>query len=504
MPPRLRKTQGQRPREPAGHAIPDIDSANLLQTFHSGHFARFTGGALLASLIIAGTFRKLPASAHLELMDLLSEDLRRLPFDYPLFEFGVARSIIVSSGDSLQVANGSLTWHVGNFSKRVELFQVEGLIHADNVTKMLHELPDSFSMEPDSVDKLPSFEYYLQHHAGHGSSPFPAPKNLLTISNAVIEERVLPLVRHLYNCSGCRVCTSLVRRYQSDQRTRHPPHFDTQSFITIVVSLATHGVHYRGGLYVRTAPGSEQFVHAKTGDAVLHQYDVEHGVWVREGSRYSWILWVQDSPQCEGPRVSWHKGAASQGDPIAQYHMSTMYSSGRGGVSKNEHTAATLLHKAASQGYSRAQQKLGNAFFQGIGVEEDESKALEWYVAAAKQNFSLAAYSAGRMLEYGFGADKDDAAAARWYQKAAADSFEHSPDAADRLAGMLFKGVPGVQSDGQMALSLWRQAASQGQASAAISLAERYERGEGVEANAEEARRWRARAAEIDHRISAA
>jgi hypothetical protein len=180
--------------------------------------------------------------------------------------------------------------------------------------------------------------------------------------------------------------------------------------------------------------------------------------------------------------------------------MSSLYERGRGGVSKNESAAALFLQEAASQGYSRAQQKLGNALFLGIGVEEDEVTAFKWVLAAARQNFSRAAYMAGRMLEDGFGAAKDNAAAAEFYERAAADPFEHSPEAADRLAGMLVRGVPGVPSDGQTAVRLWHQAASQGQASAAISLAEVYERGELVEANAAEARKWRAKAAEAKRR----
>jgi len=377
-----------------------------------------------------------------------------------------------------------------------------GLIHSDNATEMLRNLPSTFSTAADSVDLLPSYEHYL-HHQDLVLKSTPADKRLAAISNAIIEERVLPLVQKMYHCSGCRVCTSLVRRYQPNQRTRHPPHFDTQAFITIVVHLTTHGVHFRGGLYVRTMPGTEEFVHAVAGDALMHQFDVEHGVWVREGSRLSWILWVQDSPHCQGPRRSWHSEAASRGDPIAQFHMSELYAGGRGGVSKNESAAAALLQKAALQGYSRAQHKLGNAHFSGVGVKENETTALQWYLAAAKLNSTFAAYSAGRMLEYGFGAAKDDAAAALWYEKAAGDSFEHMPDAADRLAGMLFKGVAGMRRNEQEALNLWRQAASQGQASAALSLADCYEHGRAVEADPGQAQLWRARAAEINLHSSA-
>jgi len=419
---------------------------------------------------------------------LLPPRQREEVIDYPLLSFGEPATIDLPSGERLGVASGSRTWQVGNFSKSVNLFKVEGMMTKDSAEDMLREIPATLSKAPDSVDNLPVYEYYLDHHLLFNSAT--VPKRLLRISNSIIEERILPYVRKQYNCSVCRVCTSLVRRYQTDERMRHPPHFDTHAFITVVVALTTHGTHFRGGLYVRTTPGTEEFVHVAAGDALVHQSDIQHGVWVKKGNRLSWILWIQDSPQCKGPLASWHKAAAI-GDPLAAYQLSLMYKFGAGDVSQDRRVALELLQKAAWGGLPNAQRRLGDVFFEDRPLISNMKAAFEWYSRAAKQNDTAGAYQAARMLQHGLGTTKDDASAARLYEQAAGDSFEQMPDAANELARMLFKGRKGVPKDKQEALRLWEEAASLGVQAAAASLEDCYARGDGVEANAAKAQEWK-------------
>jgi hypothetical protein len=47
----------------------------------------------------------------------------------------------------------------------------------------------------------------------------------------------------------CRLCTSLVRRYLHGERRRHPAHFDTQAFATVVVSLGSSADDFLGGAH---------------------------------------------------------------------------------------------------------------------------------------------------------------------------------------------------------------------------------------------------------------
>ena len=46
----------------------------------------------------------------------------------------------------------------------------------------------------------------------------------------------------------------------------------------------------------------------------VHQYDLEHGVEVRQGTRLSWIIWFQDAGACApSGKESWHVTAAEAG-----------------------------------------------------------------------------------------------------------------------------------------------------------------------------------------------
>lgn len=103
----------------------------------------------------------------------------------------------------------------------------------------------------DTVDNLPSFEHYIYHHA-HGdmkSHPRETEK-LRVLTKPIVETRLLPYLQQRYKCAACRVCTSLVRRYLPGERLSHPPHFDSEAFITVVIALTARGRHFLGGLHL--------------------------------------------------------------------------------------------------------------------------------------------------------------------------------------------------------------------------------------------------------------
>lgn len=125
----------------------------------------------------------------------------------------------------------------------------------------------------------------------------------------------------------------------------------------------------------------DAFVPLGAGDAVVHQYDLEHGVKVRAeqfpclvpdplsgravgaaagvgerafesgavyltehaagrhgaavtqvrggGTRHSWIVWLQDGGRCaSGGKQSWHLEAAERGDPVAAFNVGNVLASG--------------------------------------------------------------------------------------------------------------------------------------------------------------------------------
>lgn len=408
--------------------------------------------------------------------------------ELPLFKFGPQVPFDTAAGMVMQEAIGNLTWHFPNFTKTVVVRQLVGFLHPDEVLGIFRALPPTFSTDADTVDLMPSFEYYVEVKGG-GNPPVPA--QLREIYKRVTEERLLPYIRVRYGCPQCRVCTSLVRRYRSGERTQHPPHYDSHAFITVVVSLTERNAHFRGGMYVRTNPGTEKFIPGSLGEAIMHQHDLEHGVWVQQGIRYSWIFWVQDSSKCSGAHEGWHKTSAQLGDPIAQYNLHAVLDKLPG----RKKAGLAWLRKAAQHGYANAQHKFGYAYIFGDGVLQNVTTGLRWYHKAAAQNFTLSAYAIGRMLEAGFGSPSDAAAAAMWYRRClSASPFGQNVDALNSLAKLLSHGSVEPQGT-ENAITLWKQAADEGGSiEASLKLAMHYDMDEQADA---EAQKWYARASAL-------
>jgi hypothetical protein len=77
------------------------------------------------------------------------------------------------------------------------------------------------------------------------------------------------------------------------------------------------------------------------------------------------------------------------------------------------------LLKAAEQGDADAQVELGNCYYEGQGVKQDDGEGVAWIRKAAEQGLAEAQYTLGGFYEYGQGVEKDIDKAAEWYKKAA-------------------------------------------------------------------------------------
>jgi TPR repeat protein len=76
------------------------------------------------------------------------------------------------------------------------------------------------------------------------------------------------------------------------------------------------------------------------------------------------------------------------------------------------------LEKAAKAGYAKAQDALGRAYHQGVGVRQDRKEALRWFRLAGEQGHPVAQTNAGVIYERDFYLC-DYELAARWYERAA-------------------------------------------------------------------------------------
>ncbi len=220
---------------------------------------------------------------------------------------------------------------------------------------------------------------------------------------------------------------------------------------------------------------------------------------------------VQKEPTLEDKFAKLQK-EASEGNAKAEYDLGILYAKGEG-VLKDADMAVNLWQKSAAQGYTKAQNKMGNIF---EGRKED-AKALEWYEKAAAQDdvdaqFSLAMTNARNNGMYA--ADtlawmqkaavqghaeaqfwlavayenhyKDVAMALEWYQKSAAQG---DTNALYNL-GWMYREGKGVPKDAAKAFDWWQKAAMQGNADAQLELGMMYLSGEGVSRNLVLAYAW--------------
>lgn len=113
---------------------------------------------------------------------------------------------------------------------------------------------------------------------------------------------------------------------------------------------------------------------------------------------------------------------------------------------------------AANSGNADAQNQLGDAYFDGIRVEQDYAKAFEWYLRAAEQGHGKAQYNVAYAYANGIGTQKNTSEAIKWYGKSADQGVALAQYV---LAKMLIDGQF-IEQDITKGLDLLQKASDQG------------------------------------------
>ena len=119
-------------------------------------------------------------------------------------------------------------------------------------------------------------------------------------------------------------------------------------------------------------------------------------------------------------------GAGS--DLKADYTMAKRYSVGLG-VAQDQAKAIEMFRRQAALGYANAQYSLAKACRDGAGTEPDLAEALRWFTAAARQGYAKAQYQLGLRYLEGEESESDPSAALTWLTLAARTGLneaEHS------------------------------------------------------------------------------
>ncbi len=161
-----------------------------------------------------------------------------------------------------------------------------------------------------------------------------------------------------------------------------------------------------------------------------------------------------------GKNVDWRQKSldvlhaeASNGNPMAQFHLGTRYERGIG-VAIHERETVNWYRRAAEQGLAEAQNALASCYARGFGVLKNYHDAEKWWHLAANQGNTDAQLSFGVMCDQ---LHDDPEEAVKWIRLAAEAG---NPEASEEISYRYFRGK-GVEQDETESLKWERLAAEQ-------------------------------------------
>ena len=113
-----------------------------------------------------------------------------------------------------------------------------------------------------------------------------------------------------------------------------------------------------------------------------------------------------------------------------------------------------------TNGYHWAQWLLGDCYDFGCGIDQDYTKAVEWYTKSSEQENSVAMCDLGFCYETGQGCDQNSTKAAEWYEKSANLGYS----SAMYKLGIYYEEGRGVTKDLNKAREWYTKALAQGHA----------------------------------------
>jgi len=128
---------------------------------------------------------------------------------------------------------------------------------------------------------------------------------------------------------------------------------------------------------------------------------------------------------------------AEHDNPAAQYWMGHMEEHGLGSKQRSGIKADYWYQAAARQGYTLAEQALGEMYFSGLAVPQDYAEARKWFTRAAHDGYATAQFDLGRLWEKGWGGPKNLIRAYAWDDLAASHGNFDAQRARDAIRAKL-------------------------------------------------------------------
>lgn len=196
----------------------------------------------------------------------------------------------------------------------------------------------------------------------------------------------------------------------------------------------------------------------------------------------------------------WTIMAAKQGYAEGEYLAAISYQCGFG-IEENYEEAVKWYKKAAEQGHIEACQELGRAYRMGdLHLYEDDKMAFYYYMEAAKRGDGFSQEKIGNFYIEGEGVEKSEKKAEKWYRKAfnsyMAEAAKGDSYSQEQIAEFYMEGR-GVEKNKQEAEKWYKRAldehvegALKGDGKEQIEVATFYIEGKGIEKDERESIRW--------------
>jgi hypothetical protein len=139
---------------------------------------------------------------------------------------------------------------------------------------------------------------------------------------------------------------------------------------------------------------------------------------------------------------------ANQGDPKAQNYLGEMYFNGIE-VKQDSVEALRLFKLAAAQGNPDAQYQIGLMYRTGKGVSQDNVEAVKWYQLSAAKGDAMAQHNLGFMYSQGLGVTQNTKKAEYFYLLAAEQGL---PEAQAKM-GLAY--VDGTKAKDRVLAYMW-------------------------------------------------
>jgi len=267
-----------------------------------------------------------------------------------------------------------------------------------------------FKTDADSVDGQPSFERYVLER-GEIATP------RLHAAFAPLREPLVSFVRRVMGCPGCELCDVLLRRYRPHERRAVRVHRDVNAYATAILTLnaeAFSGGYFitdRADYYAQAARSYHLLL--DSGDVLVHDHNVQHGVNVTAGERYSVVGWFKDRPgHCASDANPWVRELAEAGDAEAANTLGDQAMQ-----TGDEAEGAKWKAIAAERGHPAAMAFMGQGVFREKG--EARRAAASYLLQAAELGRRDAMALLAWALDNGAGFAHDGAQALKWRRKAA-------------------------------------------------------------------------------------